>query len=98
VSPDPEPDARDVVRKGEVVFWPDGDAIAIAFGATPLSKRGELRLPGPCNVWAMALDDVDQLKSVYAGESVAVLEADSREEQTRDLGVATRGVATRELR
>ena len=72
-----EPGARDVISHGEIAFWPDGEAIAIGFGPTPLSKRGEIRMSGPCNVWAMALDDVAQLKSVYAGEDIAVLEADS---------------------
>lgn len=77
VTSRPEPEARDVVNAGEIAFWPDGDAIAIAFGPTPLSRKGELRLASACNVFALALDDVCQLKSVYAGERVAVLEADS---------------------
>jgi hypothetical protein len=77
ISHEREPDAREVVAKGEITFWPDGDAIAIAFGPTPLSKRGEIRLASPCNVWAVALDDVDQLKSVYAGETVTVREAEA---------------------
>lgn len=67
-----EPDARDVVRAGEIVFWPDGDAIAIGYGPTPVSRRGEIRLASPCNVWAMALDDVCQLKGVYTGEQVSI--------------------------
>lgn len=72
-----EPGAKDVVSPGEIAFWPDGDAIAIGFGPTPLSKDGEIRLASPCNVFALALDDVAQLKCVYAGERIAVLEADS---------------------
>ena len=75
ISHDLEPDARVVVSKGEIVFWPDGDAIAIGFGATPISKRGEIRFTSKCNVWAVAIDDVDQLKGVYPGEEVSVVEA-----------------------
>lgn len=75
VTAGPEPGARDVVHPGEIVFWPDGGSIAIAFGPTPLSKDGELRLTSPCNIWAMALDDVVQLRSVHAGETIAVVEA-----------------------
>lgn len=71
-----EPEAKDVVTAGEIVFWPDGEAIAIGFGATPLSKRGEIRLASRCNVFAMAIDDVGQLKSVYAGERITVLAGD----------------------
>lgn len=81
VSPDLEPDARIVVSKGEIAFWPDGDAITIGFGATPISKRGEIRFTSKCNVWAVAIDDVDQLKGVYAGEEVSVVEAAANDDQ-----------------
>ncbi len=70
-----EPGAREVLNQGEIAFWPDGDAITIGYGPTPLSRRGEIRMTSPCNVWAMALDDVAQLKAVYAGEAITVLEA-----------------------
>ena len=79
ISNDIEPDARVVVSKGEIAFWPDGDAIAIGFGPTPISKRGEIRFTSKCNVWAVAIDDVDQLKSVYPGEQISVVEADGDE-------------------
>ncbi len=79
VSQDIEPEARVVVDKGEIAFWPDGDAIAIGFGATPISKRGEIRFTSKCNVWAVAIDDVDQLKTVYPGEEISVVEADASE-------------------
>ncbi|MDX2309482.1 MAG: cyclophilin-like fold protein [Hyphomicrobium sp.] len=75
VHAEAEPGARDVVTAGEIVYWPDGDAIAIAFGPTPLSRNGELRLSGRCNIWAMAIDDVGQLRSVYAGEEISISEA-----------------------
>jgi len=95
ISHDLEPDARAVVSKGEIAFWPDGDAISIGFGATAISKRGEIRFTSKCNVWAVAIDDVDQLKGVYAGEEVSVVEADDNDQ---DLAVAASGCRPRRSR
>lgn len=73
-----EPGARDTIRQGEIVFWPDGDAIAIGFGPTPLSRtKSEIRLAAPCNVWAEALDDVRQFKAVQAGEQISICQVRS---------------------
>ena len=67
-----EANARPVVTPGEVAYWPEGPAIALGFGRTPISQGNETRLASPCNIFARALSDVKALGKVKAGTKVEV--------------------------
>ena len=70
-----EKEARAVVTAGEIAYWPDGPAIAIGFGRTPVSRGDEIRLASPVNIFARALSDVRALKVVKAGAKIKVTKA-----------------------
>ncbi|MZD04277.1 hypothetical protein GTW43_04160 [Streptomyces sp. SID5785] len=67
-----EDGARQVVEPGTVAFWTDGDALALPYGPTPISRGDECRLASPCNLLGRLDGDPRVLATVRGGDPVRV--------------------------
>ena len=70
-----EEDAKDVVELGELVYWVEGNCIAIGFGPTPISHGNEIRLAARTNIWADTDYDLTALKNVQSGDLISLTAA-----------------------
>ncbi|GGR81535.1 hypothetical protein GCM10010252_20120 [Streptomyces aureoverticillatus] len=76
VSVPREAGALQVVEPGTVAFWPDGDALALPYGPTPISRGDECRLASPCNLLGRIDGDPSLLATVRDGDPVRVERAE----------------------
>ena len=67
-----EADAEQVVDPGTVCFWVQGQALALPFGPTPVSRGKECRLVTRCNVLGRVEGDAAVLGSVRDGDAIRV--------------------------
>ena len=67
-----EKEARQIVEKGEIAYWPQGDAIAIGYGPTPISINQEIRLVNDCNIWATTGFNLEQLNSLKEQQTIII--------------------------
>jgi len=72
VSVPAEEDAQQVVEPGTVAFWTEGDALALPYGPTPISRGEECRLASPCNLLGRLDGDPRVLATVRGGDPVHV--------------------------
>lgn len=67
-----EENAKEIVREGDIGFWPSGNGFCIFFGPTPISKSGEIRPASPVNVFGKILGDAKQFSKVKDGEKIKI--------------------------
>jgi len=72
VEPDPADPLSHYVCRGEVGFWPPGNAICLFFGATPESPEGTIRPDGPVIVIGRVVSDFGDYHKVGEGERATV--------------------------
>jgi hypothetical protein len=61
-----------VVERGDLAFWPPGNAFCIFFGQTPASKGDEIRPASEVNVFGRIIGDPKVFKRVRSGEEVTI--------------------------
>ncbi len=61
-----------VVERGDVAYWPPGQAICIFFGPTPASQGDEIRAASPVNLIGKIEGDFSLLERVEAGDIITL--------------------------
>lgn len=64
--------ARAVVERGDLGYWPQGQALCIFFGPTPVSRGDEIRPASPVNLVGKIRGDLRLLKEAAEGTKVRV--------------------------
>ena len=72
-----EDDAREVVERGDLGYWPPGQAFCIFFGPTPASRGDEIRPASAVNVFGRVDGDATAFKAVRAGARVRLERGDA---------------------
>ncbi len=69
---------RQRCEPGEIGFWPDGPAVAIFFGKTPVSTGSKPKAFSPCNFFARLLGrlDIQALNAVRDGKKILISKAE----------------------
>lgn len=67
-----EAGARQVVEPGTVCFWVEGQALALPFGPTPVSRGDECRLVTAVNVLGALEEEARVLATVRSGDEIRV--------------------------
>lgn len=67
-----EENAKEIVEKGDIAFWPSGSCFCIFFGPTPISKGKEIRPASAVNVFGKILGKVKEFAKVGDGEKIKI--------------------------
>jgi hypothetical protein len=72
VEADLDDTARAVVERGDLGYWPQGQALCIFFGPTPISRGDEIRPASPVNIVGKIKSDLRSLTEAAEGSRVRV--------------------------
>ncbi|MDP7180729.1 MAG: cyclophilin-like fold protein [Candidatus Woesearchaeota archaeon] len=67
--------AKEVVDKGDLGFWPQGDCFCIFYGPTPASKGNEIRPASKVNIFGKVTSDTEILKTIKDNPEITIEKA-----------------------
>ncbi len=70
-----EADARDIMKVGELAYWPSGQALCVFFGPTPASEGSAPVAASAVNPVGMVLDSCAPLKKMGSGVTAEITHA-----------------------
>jgi hypothetical protein len=72
VEADLDESAQEIVKVGDLGFWPSGNAFCIFFGQTPMSTPEEIRPASAVNIIGKMIGDATALKGVMHEREVLI--------------------------
>lgn len=69
---DLEDDARDIMKVGELAYWPQGQALCVFFGPTPASEGSAPVAASAVNPVGKVLDSCSPLKKMGSGVTAEI--------------------------
>ena len=71
VSLEEEDDAKEIVKKGDIAYWPQGKCFCIFFGKTPASEDDRPRAASKVNVFGK-VENYNVFKQVKGGDKILI--------------------------
>ena len=68
----PSENLREIVNKGDIAYWPPGNAFCIFWGPTPMSKEDEIRPASPVKVIGYMDSDSSDFSQFNNGEKINI--------------------------
>jgi hypothetical protein len=65
-------EAKETVEMGDIAYWPQGRAICIFFGKTPINKEDEIRAISPVSITGKAKGDLRLFKKISPGSRITI--------------------------
>ncbi|MGM0568194.1 MAG: cyclophilin-like fold protein [Elusimicrobiota bacterium] len=68
----PAENPKEIVEKGALAYWPQGNGFCIFFGPTPASEGDEIRPASGVNVFGKVEGNPEEFKKFKEGENIVV--------------------------